>query len=155
MGTMAMKRVLVMFGMLVSLALPAQAGQGPTEDEVRDLTLRAAALVAEQGVEPARKIFHAPGAFRHGEIYVNVIDENGSWIVYPPNPRNEGKSVLNVIDADGVPLVREIIRIAVEKGEGWVNYRWLNPVSNRIEPKASYVKRVPARGVIVYIGHYR
>ena len=127
----------------------------PTQDQVREITKEAAIVLASEGLEPARRKFMAPGRFLFGEVYVNVIDENGTWLVYPPNPKNEGKSVFNVRDADGKLLVQEIIRIAKEAGEGWVEYRWLNPVSNRIEPKLTFVKRVPERGVITYVGVYR
>jgi len=151
-----MRRRSLLAAALACAAFPALAAdQRPTPDQVRALTLKAAALVAAQGVDKVRETFHREGEFRFGEIYVNVIDANGTWLIYPPNPRNEGKSVLNVRDADGKLLVQEIIRVAQEKGEGWVEYQWLNPASNRIEPKMSYVRNVPERGAITYIGLYR
>jgi len=122
---------------------------------VRALTLKAATVLADEGVEAARRHFHAQGEFRFGEIYVNVIDLNGAWVIYPPAPKNEGKSVLNVIDSDGKLLVKEIIKVAEDQGEGWVEYRWLNPASNRIEPKLTFVKRVPGKDLIAYVGLYR
>lgn len=133
----------------------AQAPERPTPLMVREITLRAAAVLAEEGVEAARRRFHAMGEFRFGEIYVNVIDLNGAWVIYPPAPRNEGKSVLNVTDSDGKLLVREIVKVAEDKGEGWVEYRWLNPATNRIEPKLTFVKRVPGKDLIAYVGLYR
>lgn len=136
-------------------AAPAGAAEKPTGDQVKDLTLEAAKLLQTRDLEQARRTFHGDGPFRFGEIYVNVIDGNGTWLVYPPNPKHEGKSVLNVRDADGKLLVQDIIRTARDKGEGWVEYRWLNPVSNRIEPKLTYVKQVPDKDIIVYVGMYR
>lgn len=136
-------------------ALPAAAADKPTLDQVRALTLKAAALVSSDGIDKAREAFHSQGDFRFGEIYVNVIDADGTWLIYPPNPRNEGKSVLNVRDAGGKLLVREIIETARDKGEGWVDYQWLNPASNHIEPKTTFVKNIPERGAVVYIGLYR
>ncbi len=133
----------------------AWAQQNIALDQARELTVEAANLLKEQGIDAARRTFHAPGKFRHDEIYVNVIDANGTWLVYPPNPKNEGKSVLNVRDADGKLLVQEIIRVAREEGEGWVEYRWLNPATNAIEPKATFVRHVPERGLIAYVGIYR
>ena len=130
-------RLLALLLSLLAVALPARglvAEDRPTPMMVREITLRAAAVLVEQGVEAARRQFHAGGPFRFGEIYVNVIDLNGAWVIYPPAPRNEGKSVLNVTDSDGKLLVREIIKVADAQGEGWVVYRWLNPASNRIEP---------------------
>lgn len=139
------------------IAVPALANdqRPPSPESVRLLTLKAASLIAAEGIDKAREVFHAKGEFNYGEIYVNVIDTNGTWLVYPPNPRNEGKSVLNVKDTSGKLLVQEIIQVARDKGEGWVEYLWLNPASNRIEPKLTFVKYVPERGVITYIGLYK
>lgn len=139
----------------LSAAAPAGAVEKPSGDQVKGLTLDAARLLQTRDLEQARRTFHADGPFRFGEIYVNVIDGNGTWLVYPPNPKHEGKSVLNVRDADGKLLVQDIIRTARDKGEGWVEYRWLNPVSNRIEPKLTYVKQVPGKDMVVYVGMYR
>lgn len=132
-----------------------QAADKPDADQVKKITLEAAQLVQSRGLDQARRTFHADGPFRYGEIYVNVIDGNGTWLVYPPNPKHEGKSVLNVRDADGKLLVQDIIRVARQQGEGWVEYRWLNPVSNRVEPKMSYVKHLSDKDMVVYVGMYR
>lgn len=146
-----------LLSLLVLLMLPmAVLAQGRVDPlAVRELTLKAAAVLADEGVEAARPRFHAQGEFRFGEIYVNVIDLNGAWVIYPPAPKNEGKSVLNVTDSDGKLLVKEIIKVAEDQGEGWVEYRWLNPASNRIEPKLTFVKRIPGKDLIAYVGLYR
>ena len=38
---------------------------------------------------------------------------------------------------------------------GWIDYRWINPVTNQIQPKQSYVEKVKGTGYVVYIGIYR
>ncbi|KIL98511.1 hypothetical protein CCC_01961 [Paramagnetospirillum magnetotacticum MS-1] len=149
------RRLLLVLPLALGFAASALAAERPTQDQIQALTIKAAALVAANGVEKAKEAFHREGEFRFGEIYVNVIDANGTWLIYPPNPRNEGKSVLNVKDSNGKLLVQEIIQVARDKGEGWVEYHWLNPASNRIEPKITYVKNVPDKGVITYIGLYK
>jgi cytochrome c len=149
------RRLVLLLPLLLGLASTAWAAERPTQEQIKALTIKAAGLVAASGVEKAREAFHRDGEFRFGEVYVNVIDVNGTWLIYPPNPRNEGKSVLNVRDSNGKLLVQEIIQVARDKGEGWVEYHWLNPASNRIEPKITYVKNVPDKGVIAYIGLYK
>lgn len=127
----------------------------PSQEDAKALTVAAADLVAAQGLEEAAKTFNADGAFKYGEIYVNVIDFAGVWKVYPPRPAGVGQSVVNVKDPDGKLLVQEIIKVAKDSGEGWVEYRWMNPASNRIEPKVTYVKRVPGQELIAYVGIYK
>jgi len=139
----------------LALSVSSFAAEKPTADEAKALTLKAADLVASKGIDAARAVFHEDGEFKHGEIYVNVIDMEGKWLVYPPRPAGEGQSVINVKDADGKALVQEIIKVAKDQGEGWVEYRWMNPTSNKIEPKLTYVKRVPNADLVAYVGIYK
>jgi cytochrome c len=123
-------------------------------DEVKALTVKAAEFVAAKGADEAAKAFTTEGEFKFGEIYVNVIDLQGNWVIYPPKPENKGKSILNFIDEDGKELGKEI-QATGTKGEGWTEYRWKNPATNSIQPKATYVKRVPGKDLIAYIGIYK
>jgi signal transduction histidine kinase len=148
-------RHLAVAAVALMVASAAIAQTRPTAEQAKSITLKAAELVSTQGVEAARPVLHQEGEFRHGEIYVNVIDFEGHWLVYPPRPAGEGQSMINVKDADGKLIVQEIIKLAKERGEGWVEYRWVNPASNRIEAKVSYVKRVPNLEVITYVGTYK
>jgi cytochrome c len=149
-----LRRAIIASGLLL-FAAQAPAQPRPTPDEAKELTLKAAALIAAKGIVASRSTFHQEGDFRHGEIYVNVIDQEGHWLVYPPQPAGEGQSMLKVRDPDGKPIVQEIIRVAREQGEGWVEYRWANPVSKKIEPKVTYVKQVPGQPIIAYVGVYK
>ena len=146
-------------GLVAALLISAAGVNAQTarlsQDDVKALTLKAADLVAKAGVDNARDAFNREGEFKHDEIYVNVIDFTGTWLAYPPRPAAVGKSMLNVKDPDGKPLVQDIITLAKEQGEGWIEYRWLNPASNRIEPKITFVKRVPDHEMITYIGIYK
>lgn len=128
----------------------------PTADEVKALTILATQFVADKGIEPARVAFNQEGEFRHGEIYVNVIDSKGAWVIYPPKPEGVGKVVLNLQDADGKFVVKDILKVAEDdKDGGWTEYRWKNPTTNTIQPKQSYVKKVAGTDYVVYIGVYK
>lgn len=141
---------------LAGAAAPSFAqDKKPTQDEAKTITLKAAELIAAKGLDDAAKVFNADGEFKQGEIYVNVIDFAGVWKVYPPRPTGVGQSVINVKDPDGKFLVQDILAVAKDKGEGWVEYRWLNPASNKIEPKVTYVKRVPGQELVAYVGIYK
>lgn len=146
--------VMLTVGLLSGGAL-AQTAK-PTLDDAKSITLKAVDLIAAKGLDDAAKTFNTDGEFKFGEIYVNVIDLGGVWKVYPPRPAGVGQSVVNVKDPDGKMVVQEIIKVASETaGEGWVEYRWLNPASNKIEPKVTYVKRVPGKELIAYVGIYK
>ncbi len=148
---------LLLVGLVVAGISGAAAAEDakPTQDDAKAVTLKAAELITAKGLDEAAKAFNADGEFKHGEIYVNVIDFTGIWKVYPPRPAGVGQSVINVKDPDGRLLVQDILAVAKDKGEGWVEYRWMNPASNKIEPKVTYVKRVPDQELVAYVGIYK
>lgn len=148
----------VLFAGIVAMGLTGNAmaqDKKPSPDEVKALTAKAADLVAAKGLDEAAKVFNADGEFKYGEVYVNVIDGAGTWKVYPPRPAGVGQNVINVKDPDGKFIVQEVLAVAKDKGEGWIEYRWLNPASNKIEPKVTYVKKVPGQDLVAYIGVYK
>jgi signal transduction histidine kinase len=143
-------------GLICLFAFGVQAEEKkPTAEEVKALTLKAAQVVADRGIDEARAAFNKDGEFKYGEIYVNVIDTKGTWLAYPPKPDAVGKVVINVQDADGKFIVKDVIKLAAENGEGWTEYRWRNPANNQIQPKQTYVKQVSGTDYVVYIGVYK
>jgi len=139
---------------LLPASRPLWAGDKPTQDDARRIALKAAALVKDKGLDAARSAFDTDGEFKFGEIYVNVISDKGVRLIYPPAPAGENVDALDAQDVDGKYLVKDIIDLAKTKGEGWTQYRWTNPQTRKIAEKKTFVKDVPERGVIVYVGVY-
>jgi signal transduction histidine kinase len=139
------------------LAVPAVpwAANQPTQSDVQQLTLKAAALVKDKGIDAARLAFDADGDFKYGEIYVNVVSDKGVRLIYPPKPAGENMDVLQAQDVDGKFIIKDILALAQSKGEGWTEYRWPNPTTNKVAEKMTYVRSVPERNVIVYVGMYK
>jgi signal transduction histidine kinase len=144
----------VVFLCLFAVVATAQQAK-PTADEVKALTLKATQLVLDKGIDEARAIFNKDGEFKYGEIYVNVLNTKGAWVVYPPKPEGVGKVIINLQDADGRFLTQDILKMAADNGEGWVEYRWKNPVTNTIQLKQSYVKKAVGTDYVVYVGVYK
>ncbi len=57
-------------------------------------------------------------------------------------------------DPDGKLVVVDLIRLGMEQGEGWIDFRWPNPVSKKIEAKTAYILRVDP-GTICGSGYYK
>jgi len=102
------------------------------------MTLKAAALIKDKGVDAGRKVFDADGEFKYGEIYVNVVSDKGVRLIYPPKPTAENMDVLEAQDVDGKYMIKDILEAAKTKGEGWVQYRWMNPETSKIGEKMTY-----------------
>jgi methyl-accepting chemotaxis protein len=114
------------------------------EDRERavELVKHAIVWVRKVGPERALKDVQNPaGEFIQGDIYVVVWDLNGVVLAIPVNHFMLGKSQLDLTDADGKKVTRDILELVRLHGTGWYDYRFRNPKSGKIEPKSLYVER--------------
>lgn len=103
----------------------------------------AADHVKRLGVQKACADLNDPrGRFVQGEYYVFALDMQGHRLAFAPDPRSVGTNVMEQTDAEGFPLGRRINGMAREPGFGWIDYKYLNPKTGRIEPKSVYIERV-------------
>jgi len=57
-------------------------------------------------------------------------------------PELIGKNMWHLRTPNGRLLFHEIARMVEETGEGWIEYDWLNPFTNRLQTKLSYVRGI-------------
>ncbi|PWT75945.1 MAG: hypothetical protein C5B46_02030 [Proteobacteria bacterium] len=93
------------------------------------------------------------GEFVFGEYYISAFDINGVRIANGSDPKSRGEHILDSRDADGKHHVRAIIEKAKKRGKGWEDYKWMNPVTRRIEPKSVYFELID--DAVVTCGIYR
>jgi cytochrome c len=128
-----------LFGGLV-IAMPAVA---PTAEEAKALAERAVAHIRDVGRERAFADFSRPdGGFVDGELYVYCQDISGAVVAHGGNPRIVGRNMADVHDPDGRLANVEINRLGLAQGSGWLEFRWPNPATKRIELKAAYVLKI-------------
>ncbi|HQL89254.1 MAG TPA: cache domain-containing protein [Syntrophales bacterium] len=139
-----MKRVLscalslcFVFGLLFA------PGAAASQKDAKALVEKAAAFVKANGKDAALKEFSkAKGQFDKGELYVFAYDMNATIVAHPKNPKLIGKNLLDVPDTDGKLFRKEIVETAKTKGSGWVDYKYLNPETKKVEAKTTYVLKV-------------
>lgn len=92
----------------------------------------------------------------NGDLYLFSIAPNGYQAVHGKNPKIQGKVMIDMRDADGVYLIRELARICFEtpEGKGWFPYKWPHPLTHRVERKLGYVERVPGTDFCLGTGIY-
>ena len=88
-----------------------------------------------------------------GDNYVFIFDYDGTMLVQPAVPEQEGTGMLNATDADGKPLIRDMIEIA-RQGGGNYHYSWPNPSTGEVEPKYSYAGAIPEWNWVIGAGVY-
>lgn len=146
-----MKRVLlfVLFAITISWST-AFAGEFGTPDEAKALAEKAAAFLKANGPEKSFPSFQAKdGGFQDRDLYVTVADSTGTMLVNGGMPSLVGKNLIDLKDVDGKPFEREVVAI---KDAGWVEFKWLNPVTKVVALKKTYQIRVG--DYIVGVGAY-
>lgn len=136
---MTMTATLTLLGLLLCNATGAAA---PTEKDAVAMAERGAQFLKGKGKQALiAKINARDPEFNQGTLYLAMRDLNGITLAHPTLALI-GKNLLDVPDADGKPFRHEMVAVAKGKGRGWVDYKFRNPVSGKVEPKTTYVLRV-------------
>jgi signal transduction histidine kinase len=125
-----------------ALCLPL-AGQDATQAETEALVKEAIAFAKTNGKEAAiKEITKVGGKFhRHGgELYVFIYDMDGKVVAHGQGAGKIGVNQMNAKDPDGVEFVKERIKLAKAKGKGWHDYQYVNPTTQKRQPKTSYIE---------------
>ena len=142
--------VIGLMGVFLCTGLSYASGK----DDAKALVKQAAALVKYQGKGKALAEISKPkGTFDKGELYVFAYDLQGVMVAHPKNPTLIGKNLIDVPDSDGKLFRKEIVEKARLKGSGWVDYLYLNPETNEVEHKTTYLLKVG--DIILCCGAYK
>lgn len=132
---------------------PCATGADATPADAVALAEKGARFLKAKGKdEMIRRINARDPAFNQGELYLAMRGLDGITLAHPTTALI-GKNLLEVPDADGKLFRHEMVAIAKGPGKGWVDYKFRNPVSGKVEEKTTYVLR--AGDVALEAGIYR
>jgi cytochrome c len=111
--------------------------------EAEAMVKKAVAHIKAAGPEKAYDEFTNGKTFKDRDLYIIVYDLNGKNLAQGANPKLVGKDLIGLKDPDGKPIIQMFVDVAKTKGKGWVEgYKFMNPVSQKMEGKAMYLERV-------------
>jgi len=141
---------LVAFSLTTGPALSLAA----TPEQAKAFSERASAYIKKVGEKQAFADFtRRDGGFQEGELYVFCYDRKGVNMAHGGNPALVGRNLLHIKDPDGAEPNLMIVRMGFEHERGWVDFKWPNPVTKRIEKKSAYVIRT--NDVTCGVGYYK
>jgi signal transduction histidine kinase len=148
----------IIFGCLAVVALAASAlsldARAATPEEAKAFSERASAYIKEVGEKKAFAEFsRRDGRFVDGELYVFCYDRDGNNKAHGGNPSFVGRNLLHIKDPDGREPNNLIVRKGFDEGEGWVDFKWPNPATKRIQDKSAWVIRT--NDVVCGVGYYK
>jgi len=127
---------------LLSSVVAFAAAASPTKEDAQAIVEKASTFAATSGKDQlVAEVNKKDGEFNKGELYVVVYDLNGKLVADPVNKALIGQNNLDKPDAEGKLFRKEFVETAKNQGSGWVDYKFLNPASGKVEPKTSYVKK--------------
>lgn len=125
-----------------------------TAEEAKALVGKAVAYFKANGKDKAITAFNDPkGEFVKGDLYIFLFDADCLTLAHGANPKLVGKNIGELKDADGKYFMKEMAALA-KKGGGWIDYKWTNPETKKIQDKSSYVLPLEG-GLFVGCGIYK
>ncbi|MBZ0155719.1 MAG: methyl-accepting chemotaxis protein [Alphaproteobacteria bacterium] len=113
-----------------------------------DLAVRAIETLPRNDAERAIK------RLKYGKNGYFWINDFNHFMISHPDPKLEGRDTSDLRDPNGVYILKEIVRVCRENGEGFVAYSWKTPNDERLQPKISYAKAIGKWNWIVGTGIY-
>ena len=121
----------------------AAAADGAKKDDAIAMVKKAVASIKEQGPDKAYPEFTNKDAkFIDRDLYVVVYQLDGKVLAHGSNPKFVGKDMSDAQDVDGKYFVKERTELGRKQALFWQDYKFVNPVSKKIEPKQMYCERL-------------
>ncbi|MBI5716197.1 MAG: cache domain-containing protein [Burkholderiales bacterium] len=136
-------------GLLFGLAMSVPAWASASRAEAQSQVAAAVEHVKKVGPEQATKDFISQSQWKVKGMNVIFNDMKGVVLASSLNERLIGKQTFEMKDPSGKEFVKEFTRTA-QKGEGWVDYQFINPETKKLEERSMFVRRVP--GFEGYVG---
>lgn len=85
--------------------------------------------------------------------YFFIYDQQGTNLVHPIQPELVGQNLIDLKDANGKQVIKDLIEIA-STGGGFYRYVWRKPSKGGLEDKLSYVVLIPKFNWMIGTGLY-
>ncbi len=126
---------------LAFAAAPALAGA--SKDDAVAMVKKAVEAIKTDGAEKAYVVISdKAGPFVKDDLYVVVYQLDGKVLAHGANAKFIGKDMIDAQDVDGKLYVKERVEMAAKQPSFWQDYKFVNPVSKKVEPKEMYCERL-------------
>jgi cytochrome c len=125
------------------VAIAASAATGATKDEAVAMVKKAVAEINAAGPDKAyAEISDPAGPFVDRDLYVVVYGLDGMVLAHGADAKRIGTNQIADTDPDGKAFVRERVQLAATHPSFWQTYKFMNPVTHTVQPKAMYCDRL-------------
>ncbi len=134
---------ILLVAVLVALGGMAWAAGGATKDEAVAMVKKAVAAIKSEGADKAyAEISNPSGPFVDRDLYIVVYGLDGMVLAHGADKKRIGTNQINDKDVDGKEFIKERIALAKTHSSFWQSYKFMNPVTKKVEPKQMYCERL-------------
>jgi cytochrome c len=137
---------------IVTLALAGALGAGAvraaddaaTPKEAEAMVKKGVAFIKANGKDKgfAEITRRDSKEFHDRDLYLAVHKLDGTCVAHGTNEKMVGKNFMDMRDIDGKEYIRERVEFGRSRATFWTDYKFVNPVSKKIEPKTAYCERL-------------
>ena len=125
------------------LATSFNAFANATAEEATAMVKKGVSFIKANGKDKGHaEISSKESQFKKDDLYLVVYGLDGTVRAHGANEKMIGKNLIELKDIDGKLFVKERVDLAQSKGTFWQDYKFTNPVSKKIEPKAMYCEKL-------------
>jgi cytochrome c len=145
-----MKPIVPVSSLLLALAalvspLTSSAQTQATAAEATAMVKKGVATIKANGKDQSKLYGEVTGKdakWVDRDLYLVVYSMDGTVKAHGANAKMVGNNMMDMLDIDGKPYIKERIELAKSKGSFWQDYKFTNPTTKKIEPKSMYCEKV-------------
>jgi signal transduction histidine kinase len=148
------KIVLITAAALIGASQLGSAAEFGTASEAEAMVKKAVEHIRKVGKEQAYADFTAKKPpFFDRDLYVTVLSLSGVNLAHGTNPKMVGMDLTEFKDSDGKPFYKERLELVKTQSKFWQDYKFTDPTTKKILPKAMYCEK--EADAIVCTGIYK
>lgn len=149
-----MKKTVTLLALTLATSLSAYAADDfATAKDAEAMVAKAVKAIAADKNGTFKEITAKDTKWVDRDLYPMVYDMSGKCLAHGQNEKQVGKDLMGMVDADGKEFIKERLELAKSKPKFWQDYKFKDPVSKKVLPKAAYCEK--AADVIVCSGIYK
>ena len=119
-----------------------------SKDEAVAMVQKAVAAIKSEGARrPMPRSAIRSGKFVDRDLYIVVYGLDGVVLAHGANASRVGTNQIDDKDPDGKAFVKERVELAKQQPSFWQSYKFMNPVTKKVEPKQMYCERLDETAV--------
>lgn len=147
------KPIIVAAAAALSVSFAVAADNFATPKEAEAMVAKGVKAIGADKAATLKEITGKDKKWVDRDLYPVVYDMSGKCLAHGQNEKQVGKDLIDLADADGKEFIKERVELAKSKGKFWQDYKFTDPVSKKILPKAAYCEKTG--DMIICAGVYK